>query len=57
MSRAAFRLSLVLIVALCSQPLNHAQNNSYDAETTLNRIVDELYAAYAREDIEGYLKH
>ena len=57
MSRAAFRLSLILIVALWAHPLNHAQNNSSEAETTLRHIVDELFAAYAREDIEGYLKH
>ena len=57
MSRFAFRLSLILMVALWSHPLNYAQNNASEAETTLRRIVDELFATYAREDIEGYLKH
>ena len=57
MQRATLRLSLILIVTLWSQPLNHAQNNSSEAETALRRIVDELFATYAREDIEGYLKH
>ena len=57
MSRFAFRLSLILIVVLWAHPLNYAQNNASEAETTLRRIVDELFATYAREDIEGYLKH
>ena len=60
MQRAPFQLSLILIVALSFQPFNRAQNisqnNSPDTETTLRSVVDELFVAYAREDIDGYLK-
>jgi CHAT domain-containing protein len=56
MQRAALRLSLMLIAALSIQPFNHAQNNSPDTESTLRSVVNELFAAYAREDIDGYMK-
>ena len=56
MQRAAFLLSLILVVALGFQPSNHAQKNSPDTETSLRAVVDELFAAFAREDIEGYMK-
>ena len=56
MQRFEFRLSLILITVLISQPFNQAQNKSSDTEATLRSVVDELFAAYAREDIEGYMK-
>ena len=56
MQRAALRLSLILVAALCVQPFNHAQNNPPDAEPALRSVVDELFAAYAKEDIDSYLK-
>ncbi|HEX6733075.1 MAG TPA: CHAT domain-containing protein, partial [Pyrinomonadaceae bacterium] len=56
MQRLAFRLLLILFVALFSQPFTRPQNNSPDTETTLRSVVDELFVAYAREDIDGYLK-
>ena len=56
MQRAAFQLSLILVVALCFQPSNHAQKNSLDTETTLRSLIDELFVAYASEDVEGYMK-
>ena len=56
MQRAAFQLSLILFVALGFQPSNHAQKNSPDTETAFSPVVDELFVAYAREDLEGYLK-
>ena len=56
MQRAAFQLSLILVVALGFQPSTHAQKNSADTETALRPVVDELFVAYAREDIEGYVK-
>ena len=56
MQRAALRLSLILVAALCVQPFNHAQNNPPDIESSLRSVVDELFAAYAKEDIDGYMK-
>jgi len=56
MQRPALRLSLILVAALCVQPFNHAQNNPPDIESSLRSVVDELFAAYAKEDIDGYMK-
>jgi CHAT domain-containing protein/tetratricopeptide (TPR) repeat protein len=56
MQRPAFRLSLILVAALWLQPFNHAQNKSPDLETALCSVVAELFAAYAREDLDGYMK-
>lgn len=56
MQRTAFRLSLILIAALCSQPFNNAQNSSSETERNLRAVVDELFAAYAREDVDSYMR-
>jgi CHAT domain-containing protein len=56
MQRAPFQLSLTLVIAFCFQPFNHAQNNSPETETALRSVVDELFVAYAREDVDGYMK-
>ena len=55
MQHAALRLSVILVAALCLQPINHAQNTSPDTEKALRSVVDELFAAYAKEDIDGYM--
>ena len=56
MQRAAFQLSLILVVASCFQPFNHGQKNSPDSETAVRSVVDELFVSYASEDLEGYMK-
>ncbi len=55
MARAASRLSLIVVAALCLQPLGLAQDASPVDETALRAVAEELFAAYAREDLEGFM--
>ena len=55
MPRVASRLSLIVIFALCLQPLGLAQEASPADETALRAVAEELFAAYGREDLEGFM--
>ena len=55
MPRAASRLSLIWSLALCLQPLGLAQEASPADETALRAVAEKLFAAYAREDLEGFM--
>jgi CHAT domain-containing protein/Tfp pilus assembly protein PilF len=55
MPRAASRLSLIVIVALCLQPFGLAQEASPDDETALRAVAEELFAAYGKKDLEGLM--
>ncbi|MGH9882779.1 MAG: hypothetical protein ACRD6N_15185, partial [Pyrinomonadaceae bacterium] len=55
MPRAASRLSLIVIVALCLQPFGFAQESTPTVETAVRAVVEEYFAAYAREDLERFM--
>lgn len=56
MPRAALRLSLIVIVALCLQPFGLAEDASPADETALRVLAEELFAVYAKEDVEGFVR-
>ena len=56
MSRAASRLSLIVIAALCLQPFGLAQNSSPVDETVLRAVAEELFAAYVKKDLDGLME-
>lgn len=55
MPRAASRLSLIVVAVLCLQPLGLAQEVSPAGETALRAVVEEFFAAYAKEDLERFM--
>ena len=55
MPRAASRLSLFMVAAICLQPLGLAQNASPAEETALRGVVEEFFDAYAKEDLERFI--
>jgi len=52
----ALRLSLVLLACLCLQPQGLAQEASPTDESALRPVVEEFFAAYARKDLDGFMR-